>query len=396
MKNKAKGIESYIIEKRREIHKYPELGYQEHKTSSLIQTELENMGVSFKKNIAKTGVLAQLQKGEGKHVLLRADMDALPIAEKTNLTFASKNDGLMHACGHDAHIAMLLGVIKLLKDEDFTGTLSFLFQPSEEGNYDDEEGLSGAQRVIKENILDGVDCAIALHQVPDIPTGVIAIDNGTVMAAADLFKISINGKASHAGAYPEKGIDAIIIASQLVTSLQTIISREINAQQTGVISISTINGGTTANIVADSVEMTGTIRALDEKLHQEIIEKIEKRCESYSLMYSNEIEFELLHTVPTTTNNPNVVKIVKESAATIFGENQILKDISTMGGEDFGNISQKIPSCFALLGTKPLNEPTYSLHNEKMIINEQALALGTAYLSQAAIDLLNNFKTDEA
>ena len=375
---------------------YPELGYQEYKTSALIQSELKNMGVPFKTNIAKTGVLAQINKGKGNHILLRADMDALSITEKTNLTFASKNYGLMHACGHDAHSAMLLGAIKLLKDEDFKGIISFLFQPSEEGNYDDDESFSGAQRVIKEGILDGVDCAIALHQVPDIPTGVIAIDNGTVMAAADLFKINIKGKASHAGAYPEKGVDAIIIASQLVISLQTIISREINAQKTAVISISTINGGTMANTVADNVEMSGTIRATDEMVHQDIIRKIEKKCDAYGIMYDTEITFELVHTVPVTTNDPNVVEIVKQSAEKIFGENQVLKGILTMGGEDFGNISQKIPSCFALIGTKPVNDPTYSLHNERMILNEEALPLGTAYLSQAAMDLLKNFKISKS
>ena len=395
MKNKAKKIKNYIIEKRRAIHEYPELGYREYKTSALIQDELKKMGVPFKTGIAGTGVLAQIKKGAGKHVMLRADMDALPVAEKTGLSFASKNKGLMHACGHDAHTAMLLGAVKLLKDEIFKGTISFLFQPSEEGNYDDEEGLSGAQRIIKEGILNGVDCAISLHQVPDIPAGVIAIDKGTVMAAADLFKISIKGKASHAGAYPEKGVDAIVIASQLVMSLQTIISREINARETGVISISVINGGTTANIVADRVEMSGTIRALNEDMHQLIIKKIKKKCEAFGLMYDTEINFELMHTVSATSNNPEVVEVVKQSAAKVFGEDHVIKGIVTMGGEDFGNISRIIPSCFALLGTRPDTGPAYSLHNEKMVLNEDALPLGTAYLAQAALDLLKNFKTNE-
>ena len=392
MKQRAETIESYLVETRRALHMIPELGYREHKTSELIQSELKDMGVSFRAGIARTGVLARIRKGDGPHVLLRADMDALPIAEKSGLPFASKHDGVMHACGHDAHTAILLGAVRLLKEEEFSGTLSFLFQPSEEGNYDEEEGWSGAQRAIGEGVLDGVDCAIALHQIPEIPTGVIAINRGTVMAAADLFRITVEGKASHAGAYPEKGIDAIIIAAQLAMSLQTIISREINAQETGVLSISTIHGGTAANIVAERVEMTGTIRALNEEVHREIIGKIGKKCEAYALMYGCKIGFELEHTVPVTDNDPRVADIVRRSTMEIFGEERVIDGIVSMGGEDFGNISQEVPSCFALLGTQPADGVSGSLHNDRMILNEKALPLGAAFLSRAALDLLKSFE----
>ena len=390
MIEKSKKIEDYILNIRRTIHKNPELGYQENKTSLLIQNELDKLGISYKTGVAKTGVIATLKKGKGKTLLLRADMDALPITEETQLPFASENNGVMHACGHDAHTAMLLGAAKLLKDESFTGTIKFLFQPSEEGYYDDPDKLSGALRSIKDGVLEGVDYALAMHQVPNLPLGTIGLKEGAVMAATDFFKVIVNGKASHAGASPEEGIDAIIIASQLILALQTIVSREINARETAVISVTTINGGVSENIIADEVVLTGTIRALNEKIHQEVISLIQKKCKAIELMYDTNIEFVLTSSYPVTENNPELAALVKQSAIKIFQEKNVLDNIVTMGGEDFGHITQKIPSCFALLGTMPTNEPLFPLHNSKMTINESALYKGTAFISQAALDILSN------
>jgi len=388
MIEKSKEIEGYIIKIRRIIHQNPELGYKEIKTSQLIKSELDKLGIPYKSGVAKTGVVATLKKGEGKIILLRADMDALPITEETNLPFASENNGVMHACGHDAHTAMLLGAAKLLKEEGFKGTIKFLFQPSEEGHYDDSDGLSGAIRCIKEGVLEGVDCALAMHQVPNLPLGTIGLKEGAVMAASDFFKIIINGKASHAGASPEEGIDAIVIASQLILALQTIVSREINARETGVVSVSTIQGGVSENIVAENVVLTGTIRALNEEIHQKIISLIQKKCEAFELMYDAKIEFILTSSYPVTENYPGLIPTVKKTAIKIFQEENVLDNIVTMGGEDFGHISQEIPSCFVLLGTMPADEPLFPLHNSRMTINEDALHKGTAFISQAALDIL--------
>lgn len=395
MKNiteKAKSIENSIIEWRRSLHEIPELGFEEFKTSEFIKNTLTNMGLDFYTQVAKTGVCLSLTKGSGPVVLLRADMDGLPIEEQTELSFASKHPGRMHACGHDAHVAMLLGATQILKDEFFQGTVKIFFQPSEEGTYGDKDGLSGAGRAIKDGILKDVDSAIAVHQVPNIPCGYIAVDEGPVMAAADLFEIEVIGKAAHAGASPESGIDAIIIASELVNSLQNIVSRQTRAQDTLVISISTFNSGHAPNIVADRAILTGTIRALNEQVHDNAIRLIDQKCNSLASMYDTEIKFKLTHCLPVTRNSKKVTDIVSSSAEKIFGSDNVLRNVVTMGGEDFGIMSQSVPSCFALLGTKPSTEPVYSLHNNKMTINESALYLGTAYLAQSALDLLSSLE----
>jgi len=388
MKDKSLQIQDYIIKIRRRIHENPELGYKEFETSKLIQRELDIIGINYKTGIAKTGVLATIKKGKGPNIMLRADMDALPITEKTNLSFASKNIGCMHACGHDSHVAMLLGAIKLLVNKKFKGTINFLFQPSEEGNYDDIDGLSGAARAIKEGLLQNIDCAIGLHQVPNIPSGFVAIDEGAIMAASDFFKITVKGKSAHAGAGSEEGIDSIVIASQLIITLQTIISRQINAKDTAVISVTKIKGGVAENIIAEETILKGTTRALSETMYQNITELIKKKCEAFALMYDTNISYKITHKLPVTTNNPKVTNIINESGINVFGKANVLKGISTMGGEDFGNISQKIPSCFVFLGTKVNKGEVYPIHNSKMMINEDALFLGSAFLAQSALDLL--------
>ncbi|NOI26379.1 M20 metallopeptidase family protein [Vibrio mediterranei] len=390
--DKALKIEDFIITLRRRLHEIPELGYREFKTSAFIQSELNGMGLLHARKIAKTGICLTINNGAGPTVLLRADMDGLPITEETDLVFSSKHNGQMHACGHDAHVAMLLGAIKILKDESFEGTIKFLFQPSEEGNYDDPDGFSGARRAIEEGLLEGVDCAIAMHQVPDIPTGSIAIDCGTVMASADSFELHIQGKKAHAGANPEAGIDAIIIASELITSLQNIVSRQTGAKETLVLSVSTFNAGTASNVVADEATLTGTVRTLDQSTRENTIKLITAKCDAFSKMYNTKIRFKIVHSTPTTVNSKDVTDIVHRSATKVFGDLKVLKGINTMAGEDFGSISQVVPSCFALLGTMPNDGSVYSLHNGKMTVNESALYLGTAYLVEAALDLLHHFK----
>lgn len=388
MLTKAQTIKDFIVNTRRDIHERPELGYQEIGTAGYVAQRLDEMGISYKTGFAKTGVVAELTKGDGPVILVRADMDALPIQEDTGLSFQSKNPGVMHACGHDTHTAMLLGAINLLKQESFSGTLRFIFQPAEEGNYDDPDGFSGAQRMIVEGVLDGVDAAIGLHQMPTMETGTIAITDGSVMAAADFFQLTINGKSAHAGVSPEAGIDAVVIAAELITSLQSIVSRQVSPKDTAVLSVSTIEGGSAANIVAEKVYLTGTIRTLKEETREKIHSLMQARCDSFASMYDTGIELKFYYSVPVTVNNADVSQIARESAAKIFGDNKVLYDVSTMGGEDFAYIAQKVPSCFALLGTKVDKGEAHPLHSPKMMINEDALPMGTAYLAQLALNLL--------
>ncbi|MEJ2179459.1 MAG: M20 family metallopeptidase [Gammaproteobacteria bacterium] len=392
MLDKAIAIKDFIISTRRDIHLHPELGYQEFNTAKLVACHLEDISIPYQTGFAKTGVIAELTKGAGPTVLVRADMDALPIDEQTGLEFQSQTPGVMHACGHDTHTAMLLGTIKLLQNESFAGTIRFLFQPAEEGNYDDPDGFSGAQRMIVEGALDDVDAAIGLHQMPTIPTGTIAITTGSVMAAADFFEISVAGKSAHAGLSPEAGIDAVMISAELILSLQTIVSRQVGPTKTAVISVSTIEGGSAANVIADRVRLTGTIRALDEEVHQTILKSIQARCDAFSAIYNTDIDFKIYYGVPVTVNDAAVSKIATRSAGKIFSDGNVAGEVSVMGGEDFAYIAQKVPSCYALLGTKVTEGEAYPLHSPKMVVNEEALPMGAAYLAQTALDLLENLK----
>ena len=387
---KAQAIKDFIVNNRRDIHRQPELGYQEFNTAKLIVRQLHELGVPAQTGVARTGIVAQLKQGVGPTVLLRADMDALPIQEDTGLAFQSATPGVMHACGHDTHSAMLLGAIKLLRDESFAGTLRFLFQPAEEGNYDDPDGFSGAQRMIAEGIIDDADAAIGLHQIPTMPTGVIAVTSGSVMSAADFFDISISGKSAHAGVSPEAGIDAIVIAAELIMSLQTIVARHVGPKDTAVVSVCTIEGGSAANVLADKVRLTGTLRALTEETHQHILQLIQARCDAFAAMYNTRIELHYYYKVPLTVNDAGVSRVAVRAAGKLFGAQNVLDQVSIMGGEDFGYIAQKVPSCFALLGTKVLEGEAHPLHSPKMLINEEALPLGTAWLAQTALDLLQD------
>jgi len=392
MLKKAQQIKNFIISCRRQIHQHPELGYQEFNTAKLISQQLDVLGISYKTKQAKTGIIADLKKGFGPTILIRADMDALPIQEDTGLEFQSTIPGIMHACGHDTHSAMLLGVIKLLNEESFSGTIRFLFQPAEESNYDDPDGLSGAQRILAEGLLNDVDAAIGLHQIPTLDTGTISITNGSVMAAADFFEIVITGKSTHAGVSPEEGIDAVVLSAELILSLQTIVSRQISPKDTAVVSVSTIEGGSAANVMSDKVRLTGTLRALNESTRQKLHNLVQLRCDAIAAMHKTKIELTYYYGVPTTVNDDNVVKIASMSANSVFGKDNVLNDMSIMGGEDFAYIAQKVPSCFALLGTRVNSGEAYPLHSPKMLVNEDALPLGTAYLAQAALDLLHGFK----
>jgi len=392
MLENAINIKDYIVDTRRNIHQHPELGYQEYSTSRFVATCLDELGVLYETDIAKTGIVAEIKKGSGPIILLRADMDALPIQEQTGLDFQSKNPGIMHACGHDTHTAMLLGAVKLLKDTFFEGTIRFMFQPAEEGNYDDPDGFSGAQRMIVEGALDNVDAAIGLHQIPTMETGTIAITRGSVLAAADFFEITVHGKSAHAGVSPEKGIDSVVIASELVLSLQTIVSRQVSPKDTAVLSVGMIEGGAAPNIVAEKVFMKGTIRALQDSTREKIIDAMQARCDAFALMYNTRIELKFYYSVPATVNDFSICDVVATSANKIFGEKNVLNDISIMGGEDFAYIAKKVPSCFALLGTKVESGEIFPLHSSRMVVNEDAFPYGSAYLAQAAIDLLISFR----
>lgn len=388
MLDQAQAIASDIIAIRRKLHRFPELGYQEVRTAQLICRELDKLGVGYRSGVAGTGVVAEIGAGSGRTVALRADMDALPIEEATGLPFSSEHPGVMHACGHDAHTAMLLGAIRLLKNRDFSGTLRFLFQPSEEDNHGDPDGYSGAKRMLVEGALQGVDCALGLHQAPMLPTGTISLRDGAVLAAADHFEITIHGRSAHAGVNPQDGIDAIVIAAELVGHLQTIVSRRVSPNDQAVVSVGAISGGSGYNIVADQVILDGTTRALDDQVYQRNIEQIRTICDSLAGMHGAEIDFKVIHRVPVTRNHPEVTATARRAAVQIFPAAGILAVPPMLGGEDFAYFAAELPACFALLGTQPPGGQPTSLHHPQMFIDEAALAYGAAFLAQTALELL--------
>lgn len=388
MLNKARAFAGQMIAVRRDLHRFPELGYQETRTAQRICVELDRLGIAYRTGIAGTGVVAEISRGNGKTVALRADMDALPITETTGLPYASENPGVMHACGHDAHVAMLLGAAGLLCDETFSGTIRLLFQPSEEDNCNDLDGYSGARRMLAEGALQGVDCALALHQAPMLPTGTISLRDGPVLAAADHFEIVVQGRSAHAGVNPEAGIDAVVIAAELIGHLQTIVARRVNPNDQAVISVGTIRGGTTYNIIADQVVLSGTTRALDDRIYQQNLMQINNICQCLAKLHDTNIDFSIVHQVPVTLNHPEVTARARTAASEIFPATGILEVPPLLGGEDFAYIAAEIPACFALLGTQDPNGPPFSLHHPKMQLDEAALPFGAAFLARTALELL--------
>jgi amidohydrolase len=381
-----------LISIRRTIHEHPELGYSEYKTSQLVADELTSLEIPFKSGIAKTGIVATLKKGEGPLVVLRADMDALPLKEETNLSFASKTNNTMHACGHDVHTTMLLGAVHLLKEKKFEGTVKFIFQPSEEGIYDDPEKKSGGQRIAESGELNGAAAALGLHVHPLIPVGTIAYKLGNALACTDTFRINVNGKSAHAGAAPQLGIDAILVAGHLIQAVQSIVSRYTSPTEPVVFSITKIHGGVAANIIADKVNLEGTIRTLDLDVRNNVIERLKKIIEGLSISFGAEITLEFDLSYPSLVNDRVIHSKLSASLDSVFGKNNVIETEAMLGGEDFAFYSRKIPSMFYFIGARDKNDPVYFVHHPSVIINEDCIPLGSTFLTNGALELMNNYR----
>ena len=386
----AREIEEWIIDRRRTIHRHPELMYEEVQTSKLVQDTLDELGIQYTAGIAETGVLATIGTGEGPCVALRADMDALPIHEETDVEFRSEVDGKMHACGHDCHTAMLLGAARLLKSKESTlaGTVKLFFQPAEEGG-------AGALRMCEEGVLEdpAVERIFGLHVWPRVPIGTAASCKGTFLAASSFLKVTIHGKGGHA-AMPHLAIDPVIVAAKVITELQTIVSRELDPLDPGVVSITAIHGGTASNVIPENVELLGTIRSLTmEGLNQmqarvgEIIQAVSKahRCTA-SVEYPG-------HDYPPTINDGQLWEKVKEFTTELLGEGKVFDVSPVMGGEDFAYYTQHVPGCFVGLGVgNPDIDAEYNVHHPLFKVDESALAVGVAMHVCFAIESLTELK----
>lgn len=385
-----------LISIRRKLHANPELGYQEYETADLICRELDKLGIPYRKNIAKTGVVATLSKGEGPGVVLRADMDALPIRENTELAFKSTKQAkagnhdipLMHACGHDVHVTMLLGAAALLKDTDYKGTIKFIFQPSEEGTYDDPEKKSGGQRMVEAGELDDVKAALALHVHPLLPVGKVAYKLGQALACANFFRIEITGRMAHAAVAPHLGIDAILISSHIIQAVSSIAHKYIPPHEPTVISFTKINGGIAPNVIADKVVLEGTVRALDLSTFNTVLARIEKIIQATMLSFDADIKISYDLNYPSLLNDKAIHEKVSGPLESVFGKQNIIPVDAILGSEDFAFYSRKVPSMFYFLGAQDTAEKTYFLHDSKVVFNESCIPYGSQLLAEGALALL--------
>ncbi|MBE3578554.1 M20 family metallopeptidase [Caldanaerobacter subterraneus] len=366
-------VEEEIIGIRRKIHMHPELGFEEVKTSELVYEYLKSLGFEVKR-LAKTGVVGLL-KGEGERTIaIRADMDALPIQEENEVEYASKIPGKMHACGHDVHTAILLGTAKVLsRIKNVKGNVKFIFQPA-------EETTGGALPMIEEGVLEGprVDAIIGLHVDPDLEVGQIGITYGKAYASSDMFDVIIKGRSSH-GAEPHKGIDALVIAANVISALQTFASRKTSPFTPIVVTIGTIKGGYARNIIADRVEMSGIIRMMEEERREEIVESVEKMCKDIAKAYGGDAEFRRVKGYPLLINDKGFTDLVKKSASMILGEENVLEVSPSMGVEDFAYFLQRVPGTFYKLGCgnkeKGIDKP---LHSSRFDVDERCIKVGIA------------------
>ncbi|MCS7229598.1 MAG: M20 family metallopeptidase [Candidatus Kryptonium sp.] len=375
-----------IVSIRRKIHQYPELAFEEYKTSKLVERTLKSIGLKVKTGIAKTGVVGILKGARnGKVVALRADMDALPILEQTNLPFASKIPGKMHACGHDAHTAILLGSAMILKQfqNELNGTVKFIFQPSEEKN------PGGAKLMINEGVLDNpkVNYIFGLHVRPDAEAGSIFLKEGALMASSDEIYIKIKGKGGH-GARPHFTIDPIVIASEIVIALQKITSRFFDPIEPRVLTIGSIHAGTATNIIPDEATISGTLRTMNEEWRKKAWKMIKQIVHGITSTYGASYELKINQGYPVLVNDPEMTEFVKQKAIELFGKDKVFEARPVMGAEDFAYYLQKVSGCFIWLGAGDKNSK-YDIHSSKFTIDEEAMKYGSSLLAYLVISILS-------
>ena len=388
IKEKAENIKDYIIEMRRHFHQNPELSLEEFETTKKIVNELEKMSIevsTFKDGL--TGCIGTIKGAkEGKTLLLRADIDALSVHEKTNLEFASRVDGKMHACGHDCHAAMLLGVAKILSEmkDKFSGNIKLFFQAAE------EIGL-GAKLSIEQGVMDNVDACYGVHVTPRFESPKINMQYGERMAATDVFKLTVEGTSSH-GSSPHLGHDAIVASAAIITALQTIVSRINNPLKPAVVTIGTIKGGQRFNIIANEVIMEGNVRTFDEIFRKEIETHIREIAESVAKAHSCTAKLEYRYGTGVVLNkDKNLVDIAQNAVKKLYGEDSLVEMEKITGGEDFSLLMEKAPGIFGYIGTRNTKVPGSEKinHHECFTVDEDALIRGTAVAVQFALDYLN-------
>jgi len=372
-----------LIDFRRDLHQYPELSFEESETAGKVAARLQTMGIACRTGIGGHGVVADIAGANpGPVIALRADMDALPIMEESGEPFSSARPGVMHACGHDAHTAILLGAAQLLKERITTGTVRLLFQSAEEIN-------AGAKAMVAEGVLDGVDEIYGLHNAPNLPAGVAATKYGSLMGSVDRIELTIEGRGGH-GAIPDQSIDPVVCAAAIVMGLQTIVSRELSPFTPAVITVGSIQAGHANNVIPHRAELTGTVRTFAPEVQAAMEERIRRIVEQIAAGYRCKVEIRYITQVPVLVNDADCVQHVENVVEKVIGQNKRLDSEPTLAGEDFSIYLQHVPGCFFWLGSGPLEqaELAYGLHHPQYTLNEACIPLGASLLAAIALDRL--------
>lgn len=377
----AQALQEQLIAWRRDFHAHPELGFQERRTAGIVAQRLSELGYQVQTGIAHTGVIGVLEgQRPGPVVMLRFDMDALPIKEENATAYVSQNPGVMHACGHDGHVAIGLGVATLAAAHlaEMAGTIKLVFQPG-------EEGMNGADAMVKEGALENPrpDVFLATHLWNEKPVGTVDVSPGAIMAAADKWACSVRGKGGH-GALPHQTIDPIVATAQIITALQTVVSRNVSPLETAVVTVGTVHGGDAFNIIPAQVNLTGTVRTYNPDVRETVLQRIREVIEGVATACGATAELEVTPLTPAVINDAQVAEVVRTAAKAVLGPENVSSSERTMGSEDAAYFMRQVPGCYFFLGSanaqKGLNAPH---HNPAFDFDEAALPLGVAIMMQA-------------
>jgi amidohydrolase len=387
--SEAQSFFEYTQSLRRDFHSHPELGFQEVRTAGIVARELTGLGLEIHPGIAGTGVTALIEGAKpGPVILVRADMDALPIVEETGAVYASQNPGVMHACGHDGHTAILLTVARILNAHrnELPGTVKLMFQPA-------EEGMGGADKMIEAGILDNprVDRCLGLHLWNEKPVGWFGISNGPLMAGAEIFKVRVIGKGGH-GASPHFSADPVLAAAQIISALQGIVARNVAPLRAAVVSVCTIHAGETFNVIPPAVEMTGTIRTFEPEVRTRAMQRFDETVNLVAQAMGCRAEIDIQRLTPATVNHPGTAAVVQAAARRLFPDADVdPANYVTMGSEDFASVLDRVPGCFFFIGSaNPEKGLDAGHHHPKFDFDEVVLPRAAALMSAAVVDLLSN------
>ncbi len=384
--NEAQELFEYTRSWRRDFHRHPELGFQEVRTAGIVARELNRLGLEVATGIAKTGVVALLEgKSPGPVVLLRFDMDALPIQEETGAEYASQTPGVMHACGHDGHTAIGLTVARILKSHqhELAGVVKLVFQPA-------EEGMGGAERMVAAGVLDNPrpDLSLALHLWNHMPLGWLGISNGPVLAAAEMFRLRIVGRGGH-GALPHQAVDPVLASAQVVTALQSIVARNVSPQETAVLSVTAIHGGEAFNVIPPAVEMQGTIRTFQPAVRELVLERFHQVVEGVARSMGCQAEIVVQRLTPAVINDAEIAGRLRQVASRVLPTHSVDAGFSTMGSEDMAYMMVTIPGCYFFVGSaNPEKGLDAGHHHPRFDVDEDALPQAAALMAAAAVEFL--------